>query len=796
MQEGEREGTIRRGMAWRCSPQQPRARGLQTAGRAAAAALAGAMLVLCPAEPRTAEPEAAGIPPPLESPLRMTASFGEQRTNHFHSGVDLSTGEIVGRAVLCPVDGHVARVRASGVGYGRALYVQGRDGRLFVFGHLDRFDSPITEFVEAAQESSARYEQDLDVPPGRLPVRRGQRVAWSGESGAGPPHLHFELRHGDMNLNPLAQGLAIADVTPPRIAALVLEPFEANARVEGAAAPLLLRPRGGARFDTVRAFGLLRLAVDATDQVSAKGRRIAPYEAGYARDGLRQVAVRFDSVSWDQNPEVEVHYDGAAARGGARSRLRLWRGDGWRAPLVHVEAGADDPNGGLLLVPDSVERIVMVEVQVRDFAGHEARARLPVRVPRRHPGFELDSLGLGARTGRGEAWLALRRSADDRAALESLVTLEAWRDVSAGAGGPRREAVAVGRAVRREREATADGAVRERWSFPLAGQADAVRARCQVASGGDPISRRAATPKPGAEDPSMVEDLGGGLVRVRYSGFPDARGGPTLELEGGAPASTRMTSRDGREWWALVRLPVRSAQPVLAVRAVTDHGPWLGVRRLSLAEVSPAGARVTDLEGRFEWRLPEGGVPAPLLASFETGPPRGMEGLEPLGRSYAMAPEWIHLRRPASVALALPDGGSAGRVALMGEDGTGWRFVSAERDSLGRFAGTTRRAGAYALARDTVRPVIGTPAASGARGGAPYDWRIRATLRDDGVGLDARDVWFEVDGRRVPTEYDPEDREMRWRPRRAPAPGAHRVVAVARDRVGNAARRESRLVVR
>src|SRR6185369_10138969 len=81
--------------------------------------------------------------PPLAPPLRLTGSFGEYRGGHLHAGLDLSTDEKVGMPVIAPLDGRIVRVRTSGVGYGRSLYLEAKDGRLLVLGHLDAFDEPL-----------------------------------------------------------------------------------------------------------------------------------------------------------------------------------------------------------------------------------------------------------------------------------------------------------------------------------------------------------------------------------------------------------------------------------------------------------------------------------------------------------------------------------------------------------------------------------------------------------------------------------------------------------------------------
>ena len=120
--------------------------------------------------------------PPLDPPLRLTGTFGELRGGHFHGGVDFSTGGGIGRPVYAALSGTIERVRTSGAGYGRSLYLRSRDGRLLVYGHLDQFVQPIAEYVEAFQDSTGQYEQDLWPDAARFHFRAGDLLAWSGRS--------------------------------------------------------------------------------------------------------------------------------------------------------------------------------------------------------------------------------------------------------------------------------------------------------------------------------------------------------------------------------------------------------------------------------------------------------------------------------------------------------------------------------------------------------------------------------------------------------------------------------------
>lgn len=49
--------------------------------------------------------------PPINIPLKLSGSFGELRSNHFHSGIDIKTGEMEGLSVFSIADGYISRIK-------------------------------------------------------------------------------------------------------------------------------------------------------------------------------------------------------------------------------------------------------------------------------------------------------------------------------------------------------------------------------------------------------------------------------------------------------------------------------------------------------------------------------------------------------------------------------------------------------------------------------------------------------------------------------------------------------------
>ena len=363
-----------------------RARGKTAAIRIVLASGAAAALIGSGWAAQSMAPAARPFFPPLErapldGALALTGNFGNSRSNHFHAGFDLETGGRVGKPVFAPLPGHIERVRASGIGYGRSVYLKADDGRLLVFGHLDAFDEPLASYVAAVQESTGQYEQDLWPDASRFPAHTGQRIAWSGESGGGGPHLHFEIRRGDMAMNPLRGGLSVPDTVAPRIMGVTFEPLDDTSAVDagcgllpvmtGECGPLLVTSRGHCDTVLVLVHGRVRAIVHAMDAVRPGHYELAPWSTALEAEGTR-VECRFDSVSWATDmSEIDFVYDRGRATESGNESLVLWAPAGSTPRVLAASAPGRSPELGTLRIRRG-DPPRLAHVVVRDVAGNRA----------------------------------------------------------------------------------------------------------------------------------------------------------------------------------------------------------------------------------------------------------------------------------------------------------------------------------------------------------------------------------------------------------------------------------------
>jgi hypothetical protein len=141
---------------------------------------------------------------PLPEHTTLTGGFADSRPDHFHGGVDVRT-EGQHLPVVAPADGWIERIAVTPPGYGRTLYFRLPDGRTAVFAHLSRFVPMLENMLRDSQLVVGTYRVDIlfDTPAPVRQFRRGDTLAFTGDTGIGPPHFHFELREGAVQIDPL-----------------------------------------------------------------------------------------------------------------------------------------------------------------------------------------------------------------------------------------------------------------------------------------------------------------------------------------------------------------------------------------------------------------------------------------------------------------------------------------------------------------------------------------------------------------------------------------------------------------
>jgi hypothetical protein len=200
-----------------------------------------AVVIVCKSSAQTS-PTWKGISMPVDTSLVLAGTFGEIRTNHFHSGIDISTGGVEGKEVRAASDGYISRIKVSAVGFGKVLYITHPNGYVTVYGHLQHFNDSIEKFIRAEQYREESFEVEMFPAENIFPVKRGELIGYSGNTGGSSgPHLHFEIRdrRTEEPIEPLqSSGFNLTDTIPPVISSLVIYPMNNLSSVNGACTKL------------------------------------------------------------------------------------------------------------------------------------------------------------------------------------------------------------------------------------------------------------------------------------------------------------------------------------------------------------------------------------------------------------------------------------------------------------------------------------------------------------------------------------------------------------------------------
>lgn len=262
---------------------------------------------------------AASFDLPMRIPPLLSGNFGEFRSNHFHSGIDFKTGGSIGKPIYAPADGWISRIRVGAGGFGLALYLDHPEGYTTVYGHLDRFSPSVDQWVQDQQYRREQFDLDTMLVSGLFPVKRGERIATSGNSGSsGGPHLHFEIRSSpnQIPIDPLIWFRnQIKDQQPPNIRGLRLYAFEGKGTILGSkkqSSHSVVRVGNGhwrIQGNPPQAWGLLGLGIKAYDAMDGTHNIYGVQTVELYRDSTCIYRHQLDSFSFDETRYINAMKD-------------------------------------------------------------------------------------------------------------------------------------------------------------------------------------------------------------------------------------------------------------------------------------------------------------------------------------------------------------------------------------------------------------------------------------------------------------------------------------------------------
>ena len=322
-----------------------------------------------------AQPAIGDLRSPFDFEILLSASYAELRSNHFHGGLDFKTGGVVGKHIKCVADGYIYRAKVEAAGYGMALYVM-HDGYMTVYAHLDRFPDAVAKRVRKYQYDNERFEVDMYFAPGDYPVKRGEFLAYAGNSGYSfGPHLHFELRDSSGNrlYNPLPYYKnLVKDTRAPKATAITVYPRLGAGVLFGEQVSKSLELKNGVLSDTIDAWGEIAFGIEALDYMDKTTNKYGLYRIELSVDGELCFENRMDSYTFSENKLILACVDQARERRGEGTFQRLYR----MPNNAFSEYRSPDARGWVTI---DEERLYNVECCIADYHGNQSRYNFVVR---------------------------------------------------------------------------------------------------------------------------------------------------------------------------------------------------------------------------------------------------------------------------------------------------------------------------------------------------------------------------------------------------------------------------------
>lgn len=314
---------------------------------------------------------------PLGIPLAVSGTFGELRSNHFHSGLDLRTEGREGLDVFAAASGEVTRIKISHFGYGKALYVRHPNGYTTVYAHLKKFSPEIEAYVKKRQYVKESYEIELFPKVGTLQVVKGNIIGLSGNTGgSGGPHLHFEIRDGRSRpMNPLNFGINVADSRAPIVNGLWFYSLDQNSHINNEQKKVKLRliqlEDNNFKTEKITAFGKIGIGVATIDQQNLSNNKNGVYSISTSVNGSENFELKMNRFSFGETRYINrlIDYSHYKSNRNRITKLFIEKNN----PLSIYKNKVDN---GVITIEDSLS--YQIKVLIKDQQNNTTSIDIPI----------------------------------------------------------------------------------------------------------------------------------------------------------------------------------------------------------------------------------------------------------------------------------------------------------------------------------------------------------------------------------------------------------------------------------
>ncbi len=315
---------------------------------------------------------------PLDIPIILAGTFGELRSNHFHSGIDIKTQQREGLKAYAVAEGTVTRIKISLWGYGKAIYVAHPNGYTSVYGHLQKFSPKIEAYINERQYAKKSYEIEIFPDFGELKLEKGELLAYTGNTGGSSgPHLHFEIRSSvsEKPTNPLLYGYDVRDATDPVLSKLYVYPLGENSEANQSNGRTELKfsrqADGSYLSEKVNAIGTIGFGINSFDRQDLAANQNGLYAVEQIVNGKTYTNYNLESFSFGETRYINTLIDYSFL---SKYRQRIQRL--FKTPKNNMSIYKETYNDGKIDVREGLS--YTVEILMKDFKNNITKVVIPV----------------------------------------------------------------------------------------------------------------------------------------------------------------------------------------------------------------------------------------------------------------------------------------------------------------------------------------------------------------------------------------------------------------------------------